>query len=193
MTLLVYFRPLSAFRRSPLFMSIIQPRRMPPKPERKPAHGTAEWYTMKREQANARKARRERKYPREPHGQPDEQEKRRHGALRSGNSRLKPFSTEPKKVERQGHYVSVKAEWREECIARDGYHRCEWHDGAGNRCKRRASKHPHHKAGRDGELLYDKRFFMSICEGATGHHRRIHTEVKESEERGFIIRIRTKR
>jgi hypothetical protein len=42
----------------------------------------------------------------------------------------------------------------------------------------------HHKNGREGERLNDKRFFLSSCEDC---HRHIHLNPKESREKGYLI------
>ncbi len=43
----------------------------------------------------------------------------------------------------------------------------------------------HHRAGRIGDLLFDTRYFMSVC---TLHHNYIENNIKESLEKGWIIK-----
>lgn len=45
----------------------------------------------------------------------------------------------------------------------------------------------HHKAGRVGSLLSDKKYFMAVCRGC---HENIHEHPKEAEREGYIVRVR---
>lgn len=48
----------------------------------------------------------------------------------------------------------------------------------------------HHKAGRNGELLYDVRYFMACCSEC--HPQRIHENPEWAREKGYIITVNTK-
>ena len=43
----------------------------------------------------------------------------------------------------------------------------------------------HHKKGRRGERLYDKEFFMSVC---NADHAQIHAHPEWSYEKGYLIK-----
>lgn len=46
----------------------------------------------------------------------------------------------------------------------------------------------HHKAGREGDLLCDTKYFMACCE--TCHPKRIHENPIWAEKNGYIVRLR---
>lgn len=48
----------------------------------------------------------------------------------------------------------------------------------------------HHKAGRNGSLLYDVRYFMACCDDC--HPRRIHENPEWARENGYIITVDNK-
>lgn len=48
----------------------------------------------------------------------------------------------------------------------------------------RVSEDVHHKKGRVGKLLYDKRFFMAVCRN---HHTEIETDPKAAKENGYSL------
>lgn len=48
----------------------------------------------------------------------------------------------------------------------------------------RVSEDLHHKRGRTGNLLYDKRYFMAVCRK---HHTEIETDPKAAKENGYSL------
>ena len=86
--------------------------------------------------------------------------------------------------ERQKEYRKAKKEWWAERLMRDGG-QCEARNANGERCRKKASDKPHHKAGRLGKNLSDTSKWMAVC---TLHHRWIHDNPREAESLGFIIR-----
>lgn len=48
----------------------------------------------------------------------------------------------------------------------------------------------HHKASRNGSLLYDVRYFMACCSSC--HPQRIHENPEWAREKGYLITINTK-
>lgn len=110
--------------------------------------------------------------------------------------RLKPMSD--KRRSQNVLYINAKNEWREDRIRKDGQIQCQWkgkpyadsegfgvtHDDLG-RCIMPANQSPHHKAGREGSLLWDKRWFMAICDR---HHHILHFEEPAlARKRGYLI------
>ena len=61
---------------------------------------------------------------------------------------------------------------------------CEVHD-----CNK-PTTNLHHRAGREGELLYMDEYFMACCE--TCHPKRIHENPAWARERGYIIDVNLK-
>lgn len=86
-------------------------------------------------------------------------------------------------------YERAKREWRIERVQIDGYLRCEFMEAHEGRCRHRAMRNPHHRAGRAGKNLADKSKFMAACHQ---HHVWIDTHRKQAEARGYIIRERQK-
>lgn len=52
------------------------------------------------------------------------------------------------------------------------------------RCHNKHSDALHHKAGREGKMLYNQRYFMSVCNSC---HDYIHANPNESMEKGWLI------
>lgn len=80
----------------------------------------------------------------------------------------------------------LKKRLEEYAVVRDKYLEenpiCEVHD-----CFK-PSNNLHHKAGREGSLLSDVRYFMACCE--TCHPTRIHENPIWAEKHGYTIRLR---
>ncbi len=89
----------------------------------------------------------------------------------------------PKRAEQNKIYEKVKALWRQLRTLIDGYLRCEF-AGDGLRCSNEACRHPHHIAGREGERLYDYRYFMALC---PSHHAIIHASPAQAYKWGYMI------
>ncbi len=92
-------------------------------------------------------------------------------------------SVSPKRAQQNAIYRKVKMLWRQLRIAVDGYLRCEF-AGDGERCHNDASPHPHHLRGREGERLYDYRYFMAVCDN---HHRLIEANRGDALRWGYLI------
>ena len=99
--------------------------------------------------------------------------------LKRGVCRIKSRST--KKVADAARYTKAKAEYQRE------HPRCEMPG-----CTRSLLKSDlidlHHKAGRNGPLLYCKRYFASLCRK---HHDMVHANPQEAREHGWIIDVST--
>lgn len=78
--------------------------------------------------------------------------------------------TVTEEVNRQKEYLKVKKEYMKE------HQNCEFEG-----CKKRAND-LHHKRGRVGDLLTDKRYFLSLCRD---HHNWVGLHPVESMERGY--------
>lgn len=104
--------------------------------------------------------------------------------LSRGTARIKPVS--PKKAGRNEKYKKAKEEYIEELRVRQGLPKgavpyCE-------RCKERAGSDLHHKASRNGSLLWDKRYFAWLCGGIGGcHHHIHHVDPKQARLDGFFV------
>lgn len=83
--------------------------------------------------------------------------------------RIKPISDKEK--ERRKLYKKAKAEYK------DVVKVCE-------RCGTDKSLELHHRKGRDGGLLWDKRYFCLLCSDC---HRHVHANPEESYKEGYLL------
>ncbi len=150
-------------------MSIIRPRPMPLKPERKPERNTPAWFSIKREQANERKALREQKraeMQRDSHSQ----EKPHQRALRAGTGRLKRTRLKPRSV--------MKAKWHELYIL--GLRFLVSLNPFCRRCKERHATEGHHPARQHGAAILIFFPFCRVC------HADVEGNKNRAREEGWI-------
>lgn len=108
-------------------------------------------------------------------------------------SKLRRVSSKRKKE--LALYAKAKELWRQARRGKDGFLRCQitnirWKPNLGyfnwdanGRCMAHAMDSPHHRRGRLGKRLYDRRSFVATC---FYHHRWIHDHPKEARKMGLL-------
>lgn len=103
--------------------------------------------------------------------------------------RQKVYAERAKNKPKKKNFIKQESDKRAEQLARyrinrDKYMKehpiCEVHD-----CNK-PSTNLHHKKGRDGELVFDTKYFMACC--GSCHPRRIHeTDTAWAKEKGYLL------